>query len=261
MAWYGPETRSIPAELAYGPMARHQAKPGLTRHSTEDLVEVWVECEYDPNDPITSDIWFEDENSEKLTELEEEKDDPENSVKKAKEVLQHRHHGEAPDRRTRKRWRRHRQGRSRKASKHARHEQGSLFQINIQLLRYSQESCKQTFQCGRSVWALVENLKSRKVSLSAHFLRLNVFETTDHETNEPVLRCINNRRLFALKEYAKESRQDNLLVNIRLFRFSRDTLKQIRCFLNNSDNTDGRDVRLRKGRRSKGSRAQHLFVK
>ena len=147
------------------------------------------------------------------------------------------------------------------ASKHARHEQGSLFQINIQLLRYSQESCKQTFRCGRSVWALVENLKSRKVSLSSHFLRLNVFETTDHETNEPVLRCINNRRLFALKEYAKESRQDNLLVNIRLFRFSRDTLKQIQCFLNNSDNTDGRDVRLRKGRRSKGSRAQHLFLK
>ena len=39
-------------------------------------------------------------------------------------------------------------------------------------LRYSQLSCKETFQCGRSVSQLVLDLLDRKVSLSLPFLRL-----------------------------------------------------------------------------------------
>ena len=42
-------------------------------------------------------------------------------------------------------------------------------------LRYSQLSCKETFQCGRSVSQLVLDLLDRKVSLFAPFLRLTVF--------------------------------------------------------------------------------------
>jgi len=32
---------------------------------------------------------------------------------------------------------------------------------------------------------------------------VDFFETTDEKTNEPILRCIDNRGLFPLKEYAK----------------------------------------------------------
>ena len=95
----------------------------------------------------------------------------------------------------------------------------------------------------------------RKVSLSAPFLRLTVFETTDEMTNERILRCIDNRRLFALKEYAKKSGKDRVMVNVNLF--SQNTLKQVQRFIHNSDDTDGRDVRLRKNRNNKQSRFSH----
>ena len=115
-------------------------------------------------------------------------------------------------------------------------------------LRYSQLSCKETFQCGRSVSQLVQDLLDRKVSLSAPFLPLTVFETTDNKTNEPILGCIDNRRLFALKEYAKTTGKDRAMVNLNLF--SQNTLMQVKRFIQNSDDTDGRDVRLRNNRRS-----------
>ena len=91
----------------------------------------------------------------------------------------------------------------------------------------------------------MQDLLDRKVSLFAPFLRLTVFETTDEKTNgtnEPILRCIDNSRLFALKEYAKKSGKDRLMVNVNLF--SQNTLTQVQRFTQNSYDTDGRDVRF-----------------
>ena len=77
-----------------------------------------------------------------------------------------------------------------------------------------------------------------------------VFETPGEKANETILRCIDNRRLFALKEYARESGNDSLIVNINLF--SLNTLMQVHRFIQNSDDTDGRDVRLRGKGSNKG---------
>ena len=60
-----------------------------------------------------------------------------------------------------------------------------LSKVEVRELRYSQLSCKETFQCGRSVSQLVQDLLELKVSLSAPFLRLTVFETRDEKTNDP----------------------------------------------------------------------------
>ena len=119
--------------------------------------------------------------------------------------------------------------------------------VDIDTLRYSQLSCKDHFQCGRSVSQLVKDLKSGRVRLSAPFLKLSVFETRDEETNENILRCIDNRRLFALKEYAKYLREP-LYVHINLF--TRDVIREVERFKANSDVTDGRDVHLRKRKRN-----------
>ena len=104
--------------------------------------------------------------------------------------------------------------------------------VDVETLRYSQLSCKDHFRCGRSVAKLVSDLKDRKVRLSAPFLKLSVFETRDEETNEHILRCIDNRRLFALKEYAKYLRRP-LYVHINLF--TRDIIKEVERFKMNSD--------------------------
>lgn len=92
---------------------------------------------------------------------------------------------------------------------------------------------------------LVNDLLARKVSLSAPFLQLTVFETTDERTNETILRCIDNRRLYALKQFAKKSGQDPVMVNIKLF--SQETLMQVQQyqqFIQNCDDTNGDAVRL-----------------
>ena len=119
-----------------------------------------------------------------------------------------------------------------------------LTNVEVGELRYSQLSCKETFQCGRSVSQLVQDLLDAKVSLSEPFLRLTVFETTDEKTNEPILRCIDNRRLFALKEYAQKSGKDRVMVNVTLF--SQDTVLAVQRYIHNSDETNGRHVQLRK---------------
>ena len=176
-----------------------------------------------------------------------------------REVLQ-RHRGEAPVQRSGKRGRSplpqeppypppkklRRSGKAFSKRSKARYakldDKRELSKVEVQELRYSQLSCKETFQCGRSVSQLVQDLLDRKVSLFAPFLRLTVFETTDEETNDPILRCIDNQRLFALKEYAKKSGKDRLMVNVNLF--SQNTLTQVQRFIQNSYDTDGRDVRF-----------------
>ena len=119
--------------------------------------------------------------------------------------------------------------------------------VEVGQLRYSQESCLETFQCGRTISELVQDLLHGRVSLSEPFLQLNVFETKDKKTKKRVLRCIDNRRLFALKEYARRSGKDRLMVNVNFF--NQNTVKQVQRFIQNSDETDGRHVRLRKNRK------------
>lgn len=121
--------------------------------------------------------------------------------------------------------------------------------VDIRNLLYSQKSCKDTFQCGRTVDQLVKDLETGKVDISAPFLRLTVFETRDEKSRKPELRCIDNRRLLALKEYARKIGNPKLKVYISLF--SEETLTQVQRFFQNSDDTDGRDVRLRTSRNDK----------
>ena len=123
-------------------------------------------------------------------------------------------------------------------------------QVEIGELRFSQLSCAKRFQCGRDVSQLVQDLMDGKVTLSESFLRLTVFETTDETTNKTILRCIDNRRLLALKEYAEKSGQDRMMVNVEFF--SQNTLKQCQRFIQNSDDTDGRGIHVRKSHGSHG---------
>ena len=51
-----------------------------------------------------------------------------------------------------------------------------------------------------------------------NLLRLTlVFESTDSKTHEPVLRCIDNRRLLALKEFAARIHPEPVLVHVNFF--------------------------------------------
>lgn len=82
------------------------------------------------------------------------------------------------------------------------------------------------------------------VQVSAPFLRLTVFETTDRKTRQPVLRCIDNRRLFALKEFAGMTGEDDLMVTVNLY--SQTTIMEVLRFIQNSDDTPGDHVHLRR---------------
>ena len=69
----------------------------------------------------------------------------------------------------------------------------NLIMVKVQELRYSQLSCKETFQCGRKISDLIEGLLHGKVSLRAPFLRLTAFEEPDPDdpkTKKPILKCI-----------------------------------------------------------------------
>lgn len=137
---------------------------------------------------------------------------------------------------------------------------GQFRKIPVCQLRHSQLSCKETFQNGRPIKQLVSDLLDRKVSLNASFLTLTVFQTRDENTNESILRCIDNRRLWALKQYAKKSGKHWLKVNCILF--NHNTLTQVQRFIQNTDETDGQDVRLRKNKnkraRQSGSSRQEF---
>ena len=122
-------------------------------------------------------------------------------------------------------------------------DKSQLLQVEVDTLRFSQESCKGTFQCGRQVQDLVDDLLNEKVSVHDEFLRLTVFETMCEESKETILRCIDNRRLLALKMYAKQSNQEEVMVNVNFY--SRETLLEVQRFMLNSDDTNGLDIRLR----------------
>ena len=82
------------------------------------------------------------------------------------------------------------------------------------------------------------------IPISAAFLRLSVFETIDKTTNDIILRCKDNRRLFALKEYAKRTGNQRVMINVNLFKLK--ALKEFKGFVRNSDKTHGRDIELRR---------------
>ena len=124
--------------------------------------------------------------------------------------------------------------------------QVEFIRVDVRELRFSQLSCKETFSCGRTIEELVQKLADGRVDLSARFLQLTVFEDTDPRTNETILRCIDNRRLVALKKYAEKSGQD-VLVNAHMI--NKELVQQVRRCINNTDDTDGRDLRLRKKRK------------
>ena len=127
------------------------------------------------------------------------------------------------------------------------------FMVEVGELRFSQLSCGKRFQNGRPVSQLVRELLKGKVSLSDPFLRLTVYEDTDSD-GSPILKCIDNRRLLALKEYARRSGKE-VMVNVEYF--SHDTVKKVKRIIRNSDNTDGREVRLRCGRRTSNNKKRY----
>ena len=124
-------------------------------------------------------------------------------------------------------------------------DQQDVHKIDVRILRYSQESCRETFQSGASVMKLVSELFHGKVSLKEPFLHLSVFEATDPKTREPILKCKDNRRLYALKEYAKLCDHDDISRFVYVRYFSRRMVREVQRFKQNSDTTRGLDIRLR----------------
>lgn len=189
---------------------------------------------------------WDDDEAMKEDQLEDSDNEAhENLIRESLEVLQ-RHRAQAsvePKKNTKKR--RH-NAKFAELDKHV-----ELTKVNVDDLRYSQRGCSECFTCGRSVWQLVRDLERGNVRLSAPFLRLTVFETRDERTEQTVLRCIDNRRLYAFKEYARRCPKYPLMVNVNLFSYN--TLMQTQRFIHNSDDTDGFSVHLRKRRKGSGS--------
>ena len=141
----------------------------------------------------------------------------------------------------------------RRRCRHKSWDARELTLVDVDELRYSQVSCKETFCCGRPVLQLTEDLMKKKVSLSASFLQLTAYEATDEETNAPIIKCIDNRRLHALKEFANRTGK-RVMINVRLF--SKDSLREANRIMNNSDDTNGLQVRLRKDKNRNNKRHQ-----
>ena len=132
--------------------------------------------------------------------------------------------------------------------------------VNISLLRYSQLSCSDHFQCGRPLMNLVQDLLDAKVTLSEPFLRLTVFDTIDPKTNERILRCIDNRRLFALKEFAEISGKQRMMVHVKLHDLNTCTVKMVQRFIWNSDATPGLTINLRVAEKRKKRRRNRSWI-
>ena len=214
----------------------NEAHQNLIRESLEVLQRHRAQASVEPN---KNSMWDDEQLEDNDNEAHE------NLIRESLEVLQ-RHRAQAsvePNKNTKKR---------RHNAKFAELDKNvELTKVNVDDLRYSQRGCSECFTCGRSVWKLVRDLERGNVRLSAPFLRLTVFETRDERTEQPVLRCIDNRRLYALKEYAKRCPKYPLMVNVHLFSYN--TLMQTQRFIHNSDDTDGFSVHLRKRRKRSGS--------
>jgi len=119
-----------------------------------------------------------------------------------------------------------------------------LLKVDVETLRYSQFTCAPYFQCGKSVSQLVNELLDGKVTTSAPFLELTIFEDIDEESGETVLKSADNRRLFALKEFAKKSGR-RVMVYANLLNLH--TLAVARKIVLRRDRTPGHSVVMRSG--------------
>ena len=135
-----------------------------------------------------------------------------------------------------------------------------LFTVDVRALRYSQRTCKSTFQSGEPIVQLIGDLFYGKVRPSCPSLTLSVFEAIEPKTHEPILKCIDNRRLYALKEYAKLCDHDDISRFVYVRFFSRRTVREVMRFRNNSDPTSGLDIKIRQGNNRKQS-LQGNFIK
>ena len=206
-------------------------------HQWRNLMEKW---ENEKKRKMTTELaWSEGECREPKDERESESDENEDDedfhgeshedlINKTLEVLQ-RHRGEG-------------------SSGHRTHATADgkteLFKVDVDTLRYSQRGCSEHFQCGRPVSQLVDQLLDGRVGLSAPFLVLTVFEARDEDTGEIVLKSADNRRLYALKEYAKKSGR-RIMVTVSLFNVN--TLRQAKKIIRNTDRTPGLTVEMRTG--------------
>ena len=236
---------------------KHSWSYGKWTHSWDwSYGDDWSTCSHEQDDDYEL---IEEENPEETKEILRR----EELIKTTKKILQQhcsgavrQHHRGESVLKSLKRPRRHRlktsrTRRSRKtASKRAKVRDAKLddksSSINIEKLRYSQAGCSNVFQCGRTVRELVLDLLSGKVKLSAPFLRLTVFETTestDEKTHQRIFRCIDNRRLLALKTYATYSGKANMMVRVRLH--DHHTVHDFERFAQNSDPTAGFHVKVR----------------
>ena len=130
-----------------------------------------------------------------------------------------------------------------------RDHQGIAIMVDLKMLRFSQLTIKETFQCGRPISQLVNDLCTGMVGLDEPFLRLTAYETTDEETNRWILKCIDNRRLFALKEYARKTQQDEQDCMVHINYISQDAIHKSaekHRIRQNSDCTSGLQVCMRR---------------
>ena len=78
---------------------------------------------------------------------------------------------------------------------------------------------------------------------------VNCFETTD-SNDDPILKCIDNRRLLALKLFAATSGRP-VMVNIDMVNLKTLSVKQVKRIMKNCDDTDGNHVILRASKPNK----------
>ena len=254
---YGEKERSW--DWSFGEK-KHSWSYGRWTHSWDwSYGDDWSTCSHEQDDDYEL---IEEENPEETKEILRR----EELIKTTKKILQQhcsgavrQHHRGESVLKSLKRPRRHRLKTSRTrwnrktASKLAKVRDAKLddksSSINIEKLRYSQAGCSNVFQCGRTIRELVLDLLSGKVKLSAPFLRLTVFETTDEMTRQRIFRCIDNRRLLALKTYATYSGKAGMMVRVRLH--DKETVDDFQRFQQNTDQTPGLNVKVRRGRQGR----------
>lgn len=105
--------------------------------------------------------------------------------------------------------------------------------IHVALPGYSQWSCNCRFQDGRPIDSLVEELKSGVLTTEHQNLLLSGYDA--HEpSGRRIVKCINNRRLLALKRFSADH-PFPIQVRVRI-------IPHGEALVRNSDRTDGVDI-------------------
>ena len=197
------------------------------------------DCRDEPECRDEAEDWHEDDGDDQRIDVEDEEEERERMINESQGIIQ-RYLGQAAVQRSGKR--------VRSPSPQNLDDDVDLtrftrvIKVDVDKLRYSQASIKPKFQDGRSVSDLIQALLNRRVSVSEPFLRLSVFEDTDRRTNEIVLRCKDNRRLLALKQYAMKSGKQ-VMAHVNLFTI--DAVREMKRYIRNNDRVEGRHIHLR----------------